>query len=277
MPTLTPFLTYDAAMSEQRRRAKVAGMSDRRSDHSGTSGQGSHESATRQAADAPTTMTAAPLPAPSAAAERERELIAALRRGDEQTFTLLVEQYTPALLRLASLYVSSRAVAEDVVQETWVGVLHGLDRFEGRSALKSWSFRFLVNTAKTRAVREGRTIPFSALAALDADGDEPTVEPERFRPPDAPQWPGGWSSPPASWESLPEERLLSLETRERIQRAIAALPPAQREVITLRDVEGWPSDEVCNLLSISESNQRVLLHRARSRVRRALEEYLAEK
>jgi len=210
------------------------------------------------------------------ASQRERELVAALRRGDEQTFTMLVEQYTPSLLRLAMLYVSSQAVAEDVVQETWLGVLQGLDRFEGRSTLKTWMFRILINTAKTRAQREGRTIPFSALAPLETDAGEPAVEPERFFPPDDPQWPGHWAVPPDNWEGLPEERLLSLETRERIQRAIDALPPTQREVITLRDVEGWSSEEVCNLLSISESNQRVLLHRARARVRRALEQYLAE-
>jgi len=211
------------------------------------------------------------------ASQRELELVAALRRGDEQAFMTLVEQHTPSLLRLAKLYVANQALAEDVVQETWLGVLRGLDRFAGRSTLKTWIFRILVNTAKTRAQRESRTIPFSALAPLDDDAGEPAIEPERFLPPDDPHWPKHWAAPPASWESLPEERLLTHETRERIQQAIEALPPTQREVITLRDVEGWSSEEVCNLLSISESNQRVLLHRARARVRRALEAYLAEK
>ncbi len=242
-------------------------MSDSRSDSS-SPGQGPHDSAPR---DTDAATTAPP------ASERERELLAALRRGDEQAFTTLVEQHTPSLLRLAMLYVSSRAVAEEVVQETWLGVLQGLRRFEGRSALKTWIFRILVNTAKTRAQRENRTIPFSALAALDTDGDEPAVEPERFLPADDPQWPGHWAAPPESWEGQPEERLLAGEARERIQAAIDALPPTQREVITLRDVVGWSSEEVCNLLAISETNQRVLLHRARSRVRRALEQYLAEK
>lgn len=213
-------------------------------------------------------------------AEREQSLLAALRRGDEHAFAMLVDEYSPSLLRLATLYVSSRAVAEDVMQETWIGVLNGLDRFEGRSTLKTWIFRILVNIAKTRAQREARTIPFSAFGALpafDAEAADPAVEPERFTSPDGQPDRGNWSSAasaPSSWEDVPAERLLASETRERIVHAIGELPPAQREVITLRDVDGWPSDEVCNLLGISETNQRVLLHRARSRVRRALEEYL---
>lgn len=213
----------------------------------------------------------------SAGDQREQALLAALRHGDEEAFAQLVEAYSPSLLRLAALYVSGRAAAEDVVQETWVAVLNGLGRFEGRSALKTWIFRILVNIAKTRAQREARTIPFSAIATLDAEGDEPAVEPDRFVTPEGYAGHGYWSAAPASWEDVPDERLLAIEARERIDGAIAALPPSQREVITLRDVEGWPSDEVCNLLAISETNQRVLLHRARSRVRRALEAYLGEK
>jgi RNA polymerase sigma-70 factor, ECF subfamily len=213
---------------------------------------------------------------PPAVSDRERQLIEALRNGDEAAFTSLVEEYYGPLLRLAMLYVSSRAVAEEVVQETWIGVLQGLDRFEGRSSLKTWIFRILTNIAKTRAQREGRSIPFSALVEREAAGEESAVEPERFLPPDHPDWPGSWSAPPRPWEDVPEDRLLSLETREQIRRAIEALPPVQREVISLRDVEGWPSQDVCNLLGISETNQRVLLHRARSRVRRALERYLGQ-
>lgn len=222
-----------------------------------------------QEATSPTTSVAV--------SEREQTLLAALRRGDEQVFAALVDEYSPSLLRLATLYVSSRAVAEDVTQETWIGVLNGLDRFEGRSTLKTWIFRILVNIAKTRAQREARTIPFSDLGGQDAEGDEPAVEPERFTSLDAQPDHGFWSSAasaPSSWEDVPEERLLASEAREHITRAIGELAPTQREVITLRDVEGWPSDEVCNLLGISETNQRVLLHRARSRVRRALETYL---
>ena len=156
-----------------------------------------------------------------------------------------------------------------------MGVLQGLDRFEGRSSLKTWIFRILTNRAKTRAQREGRSVPFSSLPEFTNEVYEPAVEPERFRGQDQ-QWPGLWISFPHSWNEIPEERILSLETMTHIQEAIDKLPPGQREVITLRDVEGWSSDEACNLLGVSESNQRVLLHRARSRVRRALEKYFEE-
>jgi RNA polymerase sigma-70 factor, ECF subfamily len=203
----------------------------------------------------------------------ELKLIAGLRAGDESAFETLIERYDRSLLRLAMLYVPSRTVAEEVVQETWLGVLQGLGRFEGRSSLKTWLFRILTNRARTRGQREGRSIPFSAVWNPDADPAEPAVEPERFRPAED-KWHGGWVSFPRNWDELPEQRLLSAETRAQIQQAIDALPESQREVITLRDVEGWAAEEVCNILGISESNQRVLLHRARSKVRRALEQYL---
>jgi len=199
----------------------------------------------------------------------------ALRAGDEAAFMALVERYNASLLRVAQIWVSSRAVAEEVVQETWVAVLRGIDRFEGRSSLKTWIFRILANTAKTRAVREGRTIPLSALQN-PGGVPEPALPPERFRDPEDPRWPGHWSSPPPAWDELPERRFETLETRGKLQAAIEALPSAQRAVISLRDIEGWGSEEVCNALGVSESNQRVLLHRARSKVRRALEEYLEE-
>jgi RNA polymerase sigma-70 factor, ECF subfamily len=201
--------------------------------------------------------------------ESDAELVAALRDGDEAAFSALIEMYNSLLLRVAMMYVSSRAVAEEVVQETWLGVLKGVDRFEGRSSLKTWLFRILVNTAKTRGEREGRSIPFSS--SLRIGSDEPTVEPERFFAPGHAQA-GGWSLGPTGWET-PEERLLAGESHDVILRTIESLPPAQREVITLRDVEGWPSGEVCNALEITETNQRVLLHRARSKVRAALERY----
>ena len=201
----------------------------------------------------------------------DEELVAALRAGDEEAFRTIVRDWHSSLLRVAQIFVPSRAVAEDVVSETWLRVLVALDRFEGRSSLKTWVFRILVNTAKTRAQREGRTIPFSALQ--DASRvPEAAVEPERFLPDDDPHHPGGWASPP---RDLPEEALLAAETRELIAGAIERLPANQRAVISLRDVEGWSSDEVRNALDLSEVNQRVLLHRARARVRRALEEYLA--
>jgi RNA polymerase sigma-70 factor (ECF subfamily) len=205
----------------------------------------------------------------------ESRLVEALRAGDEAAFAALVTMYYPTMLRVALMYVSSRAVAEDVIQETWLGVLQGIGRFEGRSSLKTWIFRILANTAKTRALREGRSIPFSSLADFNVDEGEPTVDPDRFFPADDPNA-QHWASPPRSWEGMPEERLLSRETAERIEAAIQALPPAQRAVITLRDVEGWTPEEVCDHLGVSDGNQRVLLHRARGKVRQALESYLSE-
>jgi len=191
----------------------------------------------------------------------ELQLVEALRAGDERAFEELVRMYQGALLRVAQIYVSSRAVAEEVVADTLLAVLNGIDRFEGRSSLKTWIFRILANRAKTRAQREGRTVPFSAL------GDsEPAVEPNRFDR-------GHWTAFPADW---PEARLLGDETLKVVEDAIEKLPPSQRAVITLRDVQGWSAEEVCNALELTGTNQRVLLHRARSKVRRALEEYLSE-
>jgi len=202
----------------------------------------------------------------------EAELLERLRAGDEDTFAALVREYHPLLVRVARMYVATQAAAEEVAQETWLGVLNGLDRFEGRSSLKTWIFRILSNIAKTRAVRDGRTLPFSALqdpgrvpeAAVDAD---------RFLDPEHPRWPGHWAVKPAPW---PEDALLTAETRERLAEAIEALPATQRAVLSLRDIEGWSSDEVRNALDLSETNQRVLLHRARSKVRAALESYLEQ-
>ena len=200
------------------------------------------------------------------------ELVSALRAGDEHAFAQLLDEYGPLMLRVAGLYVGSRAVAEEVVQEAWLGVLNGLDRFEGRSSLKTWVFRILTNIAKTRGEREGRSIPFSALAG--EEDDAPAVEAERFLGPDSP-WDGHWSSATAPL-AVPEERLLAAEARARIQVAVAELPEGQRAVITLRDVSGFDAEETCELLGISEINQRVLLHRARSKVRGAYESYLKE-
>lgn len=205
----------------------------------------------------------------------EARLVAALRRGDEQAFLTLVERYHPMLQRVALSYVGSRALAEEVVQEAWLGVVRGIDRFEGRSSLKTWIFRILTNQARTHGAREARSIAFADLAGERGAPDEPAVDPSWFTPdgqPDA----GWWSAHPASWEALPEERLLAAETRAVVARAVAALPPNQRVVIALRDIEGWPADEVCQLLELSDANQRVLLHRARAKVRRALERHLAE-
>ncbi len=204
----------------------------------------------------------------------EQRLIDALRRREEAAFAELIELYHASLLRLAQMYVSDRTAAEEVVQDTWLGVLKGIDRFEGRSSLKTWLFRILTNIAKTRGVRESRSLPFSALWDAESEPFEPAVEPERFLPADHPRGPREWVDHPQAWGDHPEERLLAGETQTLIRRAIETLPPAQREVITLRDLNGWSSQEVCNALGLSETNQRVLLHRARSKVRRALEPYM---
>jgi RNA polymerase sigma-70 factor (ECF subfamily) len=208
-----------------------------------------------------TRRTATPLPP-----DEDGPLLDALRAGDERAFAVLVDKYGPSLLRLARLYVPSRAVAEEVVQETWLAVLTGVERFEGRSSLKTWLFRILTNKAKTRGQRESRILPFSSLAA-DGDEEGTAVPVERFARG------GAWATPP---RGVPEERLLAGETRARVEEAIAALPPNQRAVITLRDVEGLSAEEACNVLGLTETNQRVLLHRARAKVRAALERYLED-
>jgi RNA polymerase sigma-70 factor, ECF subfamily len=203
-------------------------------------------------------------------------LVQRLRDGDEAAFMMVVEQYQNAMIRLALIYVSDQAAAEEVVQETWVAVLNGLSRFEGRSTLKTWIFSILMNRAKTRAAREGRTIPMSAIGEEDDEPFEPSVSPDRFRPPDDPRFPGHWMVFPSDWSDVPEQRMLSLEVQAVIRGAIDALPPNQREVITLRDVNGVSAAEACNILQVSETNQRVLLHRARAKVQRALEHYFKE-
>jgi RNA polymerase sigma-70 factor (ECF subfamily) len=210
---------------------------------------------------------------PPPALTEDSAIVAALRRGDEAVFTMLVNAYSTSLLRLAQDFVRGRAVAEEVVQETWLAVLNGIDRFEGRSTFKTWLYRILVNKAKTRGVREARTVPFSALAAEGED--EPVVPEDRFRGPDD-QWPGHWASPPRPLDGIPEERLLAREARERISGALETLPDSQRAVVTLRDIAGWESEEVCDALGLSEGNQRVLLHRGRAKLRRAFESYLEE-
>ena len=200
----------------------------------------------------------------------DERLVAALRRGEEAAFAELVDRYNASLLRLATTFVRDRAVAEEVVQETWLGVLQGIDRFEARSSLKTWVYRILTNKAKTRAERERRTVPLSSLGGRE---EGPSVDPDRFFDADH-RWGGHWAAPPRRWDEIPEQRLLARETLGWVQDAIDGLPPAQRQVITLRAVEGWSADEVCDTLAVSEGNQRVLLHRARSKVRQALEERL---
>jgi len=207
------------------------------------------------------------------ASEQDLMLVEQIRNGDEAAFAMLADELQPAMLRVAAMYVSSRSVAEDVVQDAWIGVLRGLERFEGRSSLRTWIFRILTNTAKTRGIREGRSVPFSSLAGDDLDA--PSVDPDRFDTAvDDPR--GHWSTLPDDWRGVPEERLLGNETFAVIGRTIDELPPMQAEVIRLRDALGWTSEEVRNALDLSETNQRVLLHRARTKVRAALERYLAD-
>ena len=193
----------------------------------------------------------------------DRALVQALRRGDERAAEQLLESYGGAMRRFAAGLVGSAAIADEVVQETWIAVLRGIDRFEGRSSLKTWIFGILANIAKTQAQRERRTVP---LSSFELEGsDEPAVDAACFRSD------GHWVSGPSRWSELPEERLASHETFACIARALETLPDGQRAVMTLRDVEGWSGEEVCETLGITDANQRVLLHRARAKVRAALD------
>jgi RNA polymerase sigma-70 factor, ECF subfamily len=199
-------------------------------------------------------------------------LLEGLRAGDEAAFRTLVTRYHATLKRVARMYVSTDSVAEEVVQETWLAVLDGVGRFEHRAAFRTWLFQILTNKAKTRGVREKRSVPFASLGP--GDESEPTVPTDRFQQ-EGDAAPGAWASPPRPWEN-PERRLASLEARERLRAAIADLPERQQAVLTLRDVEGLDADEVSDLLEITPGNQRVLLHRARAKVRAALEDYVDE-
>jgi RNA polymerase sigma-70 factor (ECF subfamily) len=208
----------------------------------------------------------------ASASAGEAVLVDALRHGEEEAFVDLVGRHHAGLRRVARAYVSSDAVADEVVQETWLAVVVGIDGFEGRSSVKTWIFHILVNIAKTRGVGERRSLPFSGLAPDGGERGSPGVPPERFQGPgDA--WPGHWAAPPRAWED-PERRLGSLEAREYLRRALHTLPQAQQAVVTLRDVEGLDPGEVCGLLQLSDANQRVLLHRGRARLRAAIESYL---
>jgi RNA polymerase sigma-70 factor, ECF subfamily len=203
----------------------------------------------------------------------DHELVQRLREGDESAFVELIDRYGATMVRVAQMYVRDRATAEEVVQETWLAVLNGIDRFEERSSLKTWLFRILTNRAKTRGEREGRVVPFSSLVGAQAEGEDPSVDPDRFLGPDSPNA-GAWAAPPRAW---PHDEVLGRETLAVIEMAIEKLPEAQREVIRLRDVEGWSPMEVSDALEITDGNQRVLLHRARSKVRAAVEAYLDPK
>ena len=215
-------------------------------------------------------MAAESMVAPARRAFSDEQTLAALRAGDERTFRELFARSYPMMKRVARAYVASDAVAEEIVQETWMAIVTGLDRFEGRSALGTWIFSILTNQAKAHGARERRAVPFSC--ATPSGAEAPAVDPDRFQK-DNDAWPGHWATPPRPWQK-PERRLLSLEARDRLKTALAQLPERQRMIVGLRDVEGYSAEEVCELLGLSRENQRVLLHRGRSRLRAVLEDYL---
>ncbi len=208
----------------------------------------------------------------SPAHDVEADLLVSLRRGDEAAFASIVNGWSPMLQRVARTYVSTDASAQEIVQETWLAVVRGLDRFEGRSSLKTWVFRILTNLGKTRGVRESRSVPWSSLSPVDSSG--PTVDPGRFGGPED-EWPSHWTplGSPRPWQPSPEDATVAGEIRREVARALTELPERQRTVVALRDVHGMSSDEVCDALTISRANQRVLLHRGRARLREALENY----
>lgn len=196
----------------------------------------------------------------------ERDLVASLRGGDEAAFGELIDVYHASILRLAKMFVDSEASAEEIVQETWLAVIDGIDRFEGRSSLKTWIFSILTNQARKRARQDARTRAWSSIFEVDM-GDELSTESERF------DGSGHWKQPPTRWKIHPEERVMKQKLLEVVQQALEELPPSQRSVVWLRDVEGLSSEEVCRVLDISAGNQRVLLHRGRVAVRKAVETY----
>ena len=200
----------------------------------------------------------------------EARTVAALRAGDEDVFADVVSRYTPAMLRVARSFGLEMNAAEDAVQEAWIRVLKAVEKFEGRSSFRTWLFTILGNCSRHRASTERKTVPVPGVGDDDAG---PAVDESRFFPPDHPRWAGMWSTLVDSWEAIPDERLLAGEARERISAAVDSLPERYGAVFYLRDVEGWTSDEVCAILELTAENQRVLLHRARARVRAALEEY----
>lgn len=205
----------------------------------------------------------------------EATLLAALRAGDEGAFETLLDTHHQPLLRLARLFTRDERLAEEAVQETWLAVAKGLERFEGRSSLRTWLFSILMNRARTLARRESRYILTDFSGEPDPEADQPSVAAERFAA--SGEWAGYWNEYPPAWENQPEASALSTELQDVIEAGLAALPPRQRAVMTLRDMEHWQAAEVCNILNLSESNQRVLLHRARAAVRQRLEDYYKER
>lgn len=211
---------------------------------------------------------------PVAMERGEDQLLTELRNGNEDAFSTLVRRHTPSMTRVAMAFVSRRAVADEVVQETWLNVVRSLHAFQGKSSLRTWIYTILSNGARRRAEQEQRFVPLSEIAANEASGDELGVSRDRFF--DSGRWAGMWSTAVRRWEDVPEERLVSSELRAILLETIDGLPRMQRAVITLRDVEGWSADEVCGYLGLASGNQRVLLHRARAAARSAIERYIEE-
>jgi len=204
----------------------------------------------------------------------ESDLVERLRRGDEEAFAHIIDLYHGQLRRIARLYVDTDELAEEVLQETWIAVFKGIDRFSGKSALKTWIFSILLNRARSIGRKESRSVTFSELVAHATGRDEPSVDPDQFLGPDHPQWPGHWANPPQRWNRDPEGDLMRKEVLGVVEKALDELPDSYRQIILMRDVYGFSSAEVCNTMEISETNQRVLLHRARARIRRALDMHL---
>jgi RNA polymerase sigma-70 factor (ECF subfamily) len=205
----------------------------------------------------------------------EQQVVDCLRRGEESAFVSLISRYHTLMVRVAMMYVADQATAEEIVQDTWIGVLEGIDRFEGRSSIKTWIFKILTNKARTRGAQENRGLAFLSLETIEGT-DEPAVDPERFRPADDPQMPDSWANPPIPWAGAPEAHALNQEILRTLRDAIDTLPPRQRSILLLHDIEGWASHEICNVFNLTETNHRVLLHRARSKVRQALECYFKD-
>jgi RNA polymerase sigma-70 factor (ECF subfamily) len=210
------------------------------------------------------------------AATQDHGLLAGLRCGDATAFETVLARYHHAMIRVALLYVREPETAEEVAQETWVAVIEGLDRFEERSSFRTWMFRILTNIARKRGPRERRSVPISRLVARELGSGEPLVDPGRFAGADEPEWAGHWISAVPNWGERADAALLEAETLKYIATQMERLPPLQREVMRLRDIGGWTPGEVSAVLRITRVNQRVLLHRARTAIRNALEAYFGE-
>jgi RNA polymerase sigma-70 factor, ECF subfamily len=254
---------HDASPPTPRRAERVARVVARRNS-SRTPPSTRPRTKLRRVSDVDGTPQGAGLPA-------DAVILAKLRTGDDEVFAAVLDAWSPGMMRVARGYVADDHAAEDVVQESWLGVLRGIGGFEARSSLRTWAYRIVINTAKTRGVRDARTIPISSLAPTEEDSG-PTVDPGRFSGPND-RYPGYGRGFPAVWPS-PEGEAVAHETRDHLAQALALLPARQRMVITLRDVQGYTADEVCELLGVTPVNQRVLLHRARAAVRASLEQYL---